>query len=177
MIMGVDNKSMRRAPLSERLRRGAGAVAKRGEAITQDVSGAVLVELSVLAPILLLLFVGVLQFGPILQQYLILQLAAHQGAQVMADGRTDPSIWTDTTDAISSADASLKGVTVTLEVCNSNGASCSTCNSNSTCATLMGSASGDAARVSLSQSCSVAYALFHLGSTCSVAATEDALIQ
>jgi Flp pilus assembly protein TadG len=49
---------------------------------TNDQRGAVLVELAVVVPILLVLFVGVVDFGLILREYQILQNGAREGARL-----------------------------------------------------------------------------------------------
>jgi Flp pilus assembly protein TadG len=49
---------------------------------TRDQRGAVLIELVVVLPILLILFVGVVDFGLILREYQILQNGAREGARM-----------------------------------------------------------------------------------------------
>jgi Flp pilus assembly protein TadG len=144
------------------------------KSVFQAESGSVLVEFSILAPMLVVMWVGVLQFGLILQNKATLQDAVHQGAQTMSAGRTIQAIYTDTIDQVEAAAGSLAAnMTVTLSVCNASGASCSPCSTN--CATLMHS--GDAAQVSATYPCVLAYSLFNLGSSCTISATEETLIQ
>ena len=143
-----------------------------------DNSGAAVIEFAMLAPVLLLLGLGVLQFGPVLKQQAVLQVAAHQGAQVLSTGRTAASIWTQTTSAIDSAISTLSGtVSVTLSVCDSGGDTCTSCSDDASCATLFASAEGDAAQVQLTYPCVLAYPVVSSTSVCSLSATEYALIQ
>ena len=148
--------------------------------LVKDNSGSALVEFSLVAPILVTMWVGVLQFGPLLQNQLILQNAVHQGAQVMSAGRTDASVYTDTMNQVSAAAGALSSsVSVTLSVCNASGTSCSVCVSSgaSSCATLMQTAAGDAVKVAATYPCSLTFALFGFGSSCSLSASEIALTE
>jgi len=143
-----------------------------------DNSGAAVIEFAMLAPVLLLLGLGVLQFGPVLKQQAVLQVAAHQGAQVLSTGRTAASIWTQTTSAIDSAISTLSGtVSVTLSVCDSGGDTCTSCDDDSSCATLFAAAEGDAAQVKLTYPCVLAYPVVGPTSVCTLDATEYSLIQ
>jgi Flp pilus assembly protein TadG len=144
----------------------------------QDESGSVLVEFSIVAPMLVLVWVGVLQFCPILQNRVILQGVVSQGAQTMSAGRTDSSIYTDTIDQVKAAAGPLWAqMTVTMSVCNAGGASCSACSTDSACYALMQSAQGDAAQVSATYPCVLTYSLFNLRSNCTISATDSTLIQ
>ena len=165
-------------------RGGAGrATARLSGEVFRDESGSAVVEFTILAPLLILLWVGVLQFGPILQNQVILQDAVHQGAQTLAASRTDANVYSDTIAQVEAAAGSLwANTTVTVSICNASGGSCSACSTNSTCAALMRpssttTAQGDAAQVSATYPCVLTYKLFNLGKNCSVSASESALIQ
>lgn len=148
--------------------------------LVEDSSGSALVEFSLLAPILITLWVGVLQFGPLLQNQLIIQNAVNEGAQVMSSGRTDANVYTDTLNQVTAAAGALSGsLSVTLSVCNASGTSCSTCSSTgaSSCATLLQAAYGDAVHVAATYPCSLAFGLFDFGSTCALSASESGLIE
>jgi Flp pilus assembly protein TadG len=150
----------------------------RANGIAREDSGAAVVEFSLLAPPLMLLWFGVMQFGPVLQQQTVLQVAAHQGAQVLSTGRTVASIYTQTTSVITSAISSLSGtVTATLSVCDSSGGSCTACSSDASCATLFASAQGDVAQVQLSYACDLIFPVGTLSSVSSLSVTEYSLIQ
>src|SRR5207244_1586930 len=53
-----------------------------GKGRSQDKRGAVLIEMAMVLPILLFLFVGIVDFGLILREYQILQNAAREGARL-----------------------------------------------------------------------------------------------
>lgn len=159
---------------------GGNPVAARLGGLIQDTSGAALVEFTVLAPILMLLWVGALQFGPLLKDKLILEDAVHQGAQAMSSGRTDPSVYQDTLSEVNAAAGAMSAqLTVSLSICNASATSCSACGASgaSSCATLLQTSIGDAVQVTASYPCTLTYRLFNLGSTCTLSASESALIE
>ncbi len=155
----------------------ASALARRSAAVIRDESGSTLVEFTIVAPSLILLWVGVLQFGPVLQNYVIIQNAAFQTAQFAGTGRTDATIYTDSINQFSAAASSLSGASATISICSASGTSCTPCSSDSACVSAMTSAKGDAVRVSASMPCSLSYTLFGFGSNCSISTTQYALIQ
>ena len=133
-----------------------------------------------LAPILMLMWVGAMQFGPLLKDKLILQDAVHQGAQAMAAGGTDPNVYADTLSQVSAAAGAMSAsLTVSLSICNASATSCSACGASgaSSCATLLPTSAGDAVQVTATYPCSLTYKLFNLGPTCTLSATESALIE
>ena len=159
---------------------GGSPVAARLAGLIRDTSGAALVEFTVLAPILMLLWVGALQFGPLLKDRLILEDAVHQGAQAMAAGGTDPNVYADTLSQVSTgAGAMSASLTVTLSICNASATSCTACGASgsSSCATLLQTSAGNAVQVTASYPCTLTYRLFNLGSTCTLSASESALIE
>lgn len=163
-----------------RRRRGVaeGRRLARLRSVLRDERGSTLVEFTIIAPMLVVLWVGVLQFGPILQSKIILQNAVYQGAQLMGASRTDATIYTDTINQFNAAAGALAaGATVTVSICNASGASCAACATDALCASSIGAAQGHAAQVSASYPCVLANGVFNFHSACTVTATESALIQ
>ncbi len=160
-------------------RRCARGAARSVRRVIGDESGSALVEFTVLAPLLLMLWVGVLQFGPVLQNYLTLQNAVTQGVQTFAAERSvAATVYSDTINQVSAAAPSLySGATVTLSVCNASGGSCTACTSNSTCASAIGSAQGDAAKVSATYPCGLTFKIFGFGASCTISVSADMLIR
>ena len=159
---------------------GGNPAAARLAGLIQDTSGAALVEFTVLAPILMLMWVGAMEFGPLLKDKLILQDAVHQGAQAMAAGGTDPNVYADTLSQVSAAAGAMSAsLTVSLSICNASATSCSACGASgaSSCATLLPTSAGDAVEVTATYPCSLTYKLFNLGPTCTLSASESALIE
>lgn len=155
----------------------ASALARRSAVVIGDESGSAMVEFSIVAPLLILLWVGVLQFGPILQNYIIIQNAAFQTAQFAGTGRTDATIYTDSINQFNAAASSLSGASATISLCSASGTSCTACNTDSACVSAMTSAKGNAVKISASMPCSLTYTLFGFGSSCSISTMQYALVQ
>jgi Flp pilus assembly protein TadG len=97
--------------------------------VVKDHTGSVLVEFTLVLPVLLFLILGLAQFGLIFYNYILVTNAAVTGARQLSISRLDSTAYTDTVSAINSATTNLSGLTITMSV---NGATCST---NSTCQT------------------------------------------
>jgi Flp pilus assembly protein TadG len=97
--------------------------------VVKDHTGSVLVEFTLVLPVLLFLILGLAQFGLIFYNYILVTNAAVTGARQLSISRLDTTAYTDTVSAINSATTNLSGLTITMSV---NGATCST---NSTCQT------------------------------------------
>jgi Flp pilus assembly protein TadG len=99
----------------------------------KDQRGAAAVELALVLPLLLALIFGTVQFGWLINNYLVLTNAASLGAHQLASERGYASPYTDTQSAILAQTGGLNGaLTISMSV---GGTSCS---SNSTCATALG---------------------------------------
>lgn len=103
----------------------------RASDVVRDGTGAILVEFTLLLPALLLLLMGIFQFGLVFYNYIMVTNAAAAGARTFAYGRWDSNIYTDTAAAINSASSNLSGLTIALSV---NGTACA---SNSACQTAL----------------------------------------
>lgn len=101
-----------------------------------DERGATAVEFAFIAPILILLLLGAVQFGIVLKNWLTLTNAVNVGAMQFAISRSDTTPYTDTVSALEAAAPSLvaASLTITLSV---NGTACST---DATCSTALTSA-------------------------------------
>jgi Flp pilus assembly protein TadG len=97
--------------------------------VAKSQTGSVLVEFTLVLPVLLFLVLGLAQFGMIFYDYILVTNAAATGARQFSISRWDPTPYTDTVNAINSATTNLSGLTITLSV---NG---STCSSDSSCST------------------------------------------
>jgi Flp pilus assembly protein TadG len=96
--------------------------------------GAAAVELALVLPLLLAMIYGIVQFGWLINNYLVLTNAASLGAHQLAAERGYTSPYTDTTAAIHSQTGALSG-TLTISV-SVGGTSCT---SDSACAAALGS--------------------------------------
>ncbi|NML32518.1 TadE/TadG family type IV pilus assembly protein [Paraburkholderia antibiotica] len=95
--------------------------------------GAATVELALVLPLLLALIFGIVQFGWLINNYLVLTNAASLGAHQLAAERGYAAPYSDTTAAIRSQTGALNG-TLTISV-SVGGTSCT---SDSTCAAALG---------------------------------------
>jgi len=98
--------------------------------------GAVAIEFAFLAPALILLLLGAVEFGILLKNYVTLTNAVSVGAMQFAISRSDTTPYTDTVSAIEAAAPTLTpaSLTITLSV---SGTACAT---NSACSTALASA-------------------------------------
>jgi Flp pilus assembly protein TadG len=117
----------------------------------RDAKGVVAVEFALIAPVLLLLMVGMFVFGVALNNWVILTSAAEAGALQFAISRGNPdnTPWTDTRNAIFNAAPTLTpaSVTITLSV---NGTACT---SDATCLTALAANAGNPAFVQATYPC------------------------
>ena len=111
--------------------------------------GAAAVELAFVLPLLLALIFGIVQFGWLINNYLVLTNAASLGAHQLAAERGYSTPYSDASAAIHSQTGALNGtLTISMSV---GGASCT---SDSACASALGSstqapAAGTQAQVQL----------------------------
>ena len=101
-----------------------------------DENGATAIEFAFIAPILILLLLGAIEFGIVLKNWLTLTNAVNVGAMQFAISRSDTNAYSDTVSALEAAAPSLTAanLTITLSV---NGTACST---NATCSAALTSA-------------------------------------
>ncbi|SDI09344.1 TadE/TadG family type IV pilus assembly protein [Paraburkholderia phenazinium] len=144
-------------------------------------SGAAVVEFALVLPVLFLVLFGAVQFGTLMNNYLLLTDAASVGAHLLASERGYATPYSDTEAAILSATSTLKN---TLAITISVGGT--TCTSDTACASALGTqtqppATGTEAKVSLSYTFSSPFkgALYSLKSMMptSLSATMSELVQ
>jgi Flp pilus assembly protein TadG len=165
----ASDPSARPRPLSQRLRRAKEApsrsIARRREA-ERDGGGTASVEFALVAPLLLLLVLGMCQFGITLNQYLTLTNAVRSGARQLSIDRGAPTPWTDTTNQIYASAPNLTpaSLTITMSV---NGTGCAT---DAACKTalLAAGATGAPAAVTASYPCSLAFFGYNFASVCTL---------
>jgi Flp pilus assembly protein TadG len=102
-----------------------------------DRTGAALVEFTILLPVLLLLIMGLIQFGMIFYDYIMVTNAAAVGARQFAISRLDTTPATDTLNVINNSSAQLNGLSISLSVNNQAACSTNTSINNQTCQTQL----------------------------------------
>src|ERR1700730_8684520 len=146
---------------SEAPRKARAAAARLGN------RGAVLVEFAFMAPVLLLIMTGTLQFGLVMSSYMMLTNAVSVGAMQLALSRGAPAVLgppasgpkTDTINAINVAAPSLTPANLTITLRVADPASCSTpttctlplpsCTTDAACAPKLAAAAGYPAQVTV----------------------------
>ena len=133
---------------------------RRSLEVARDDTGAVLVEFTILSPVLLLMLLGVLQFGLLYYYRISVTTAAVVGARMLSISRSDTTPYSDTVAAIQNASSNLKASDLTITLATYSGTAWITCNTNTSCSTLIGTAYGSAtgtqpARVTVSYPCPI----------------------
>jgi Flp pilus assembly protein TadG len=162
--------------------------------VARDQTGSALVEFTFVLPALLLLVLGLAQFGTIYYNYILVTNATAAGARQFSIGRLDSNDYCDTVNAINNGSGGLGGsgtctsnLTITLAV---NGTACATgagSANNAPCQTALNNAylaaasPPQAASVTVSYQCAAnsilpAY-LLNLASLCPATRTMQGAVQ
>jgi Flp pilus assembly protein TadG len=134
---------------------------RRSLEVARDDTGAVLVEFTILSPMLLLMLLGVLQFGLLYYYRISVTTAAVVGARMLSISRSDATPYGDTVSAIQNASSNLNASELTITLATYNGTAWVTCNTNTSCSSQIGIAYGSAtvtpqpARVTVSYPCPI----------------------
>jgi Flp pilus assembly protein TadG len=138
-----------------------------------DESGAMAVEFALVGPILLVILLGILQFGVTLNNYLELTDGVRVGGRTLAIGRATSTPLTSVTNAVRSAAANLTpgSITITASI---NGASCA---SDSACTTALASAVGGSATVTASYPCDLDVMGVNFAPHCTLTSTTSDLVE
>ena len=139
----------------------------------KDRGGASAVEFALLAPILLVLALGIAQFGIVLNNYVMLTEATADGARQLALSRGSASPYTNTVNAIQNAANNLTAGNITITTIV-NGTACT---SDATCQTALSSASGQAASVTATYPCSLVVMGVNYAPSCTLSATTQEMIE
>lgn len=101
--------------------------------VLRDVRGVTAIEFAIVAPVLLAMVFGILQFGIAMNHQMVLTNAAAKGAMTLALSRGTATPYATTTTAITSAAPSLTAgqITITVKV---NGTACTT---DAGCSTIL----------------------------------------
>jgi Flp pilus assembly protein TadG len=130
---------------------------RRSLEVARDDTGAVLVEFTILSPVLLLMLLGVLQFGLLYYYRISVTTAAVVGGRMLSISRSDTTPYGDTVAAIKNASSNLNASELTITLATYNGTAWITCNTNTSCIPQIGNAYGSAqpARVTVSYPCPI----------------------
>jgi Flp pilus assembly protein TadG len=155
---------------------------RRVRDLASDRSGSALVEFTVIAPMFLTLWLGVIELGFIFNNYVTLTAATATGArQLSIDRAIDSTPYSDTMTQIKNSAGFLTtaNITTTINICTSLTV-CTTCSTDASCSTLLTSAQGYLATVTTSYPCFLPFStlgFLPLGPNCTLSATASNLVQ
>ena len=95
--------------------------------VARNQNGSALVEITLVIPVVMALMLGLLVFGILFYNYILVTRAAELGARTLSISRLDTAPYTHTRNAVNTAATNISGLTITMSV---NG---STCSSDSGC--------------------------------------------
>jgi len=155
------------------LEQGSQVMIRRSLHIARDTAGASAVEFALLAPILLVLAVGIAEFGLVLNNYVMLTTGVADGARTLSLSRGSSTPFTTTVNTVKSSANNLAGssISVTVKV---NGTACTT---DTTCQTALSSAAGQAAAVTATYPCSLIVMGVNYLPSCTLSATTQEMIE
>lgn len=119
--------------------------------VARNISGAAAVEFALLAPALIVIGIGSVVFGLVLNNYVVVTNAAAVGAKTLVLGRGSNSPYSSTIAAIQAAAPGLTAGNLTVQT-TVNG---STCSSDSDCKAALTNAAAMPASVSVSYPCTL----------------------
>jgi Flp pilus assembly protein TadG len=145
-----------------RVRKAVSELRTRRYHVDRGRAGAAAIEFALVAPMVLLLVLGMCQFGITLNQYLTLTNAVRSGARQLSMSRGDATPWTDALNQIYGSAPNLTpgNLTITLSV---NGTACT---NDKTCGTAL--AAGLPMTVTASYPCSLAFFGYNFASACTL---------
>jgi Flp pilus assembly protein TadG len=146
---------------------------RRSLNIAKDQTGAAAVEFALVAPILLVLAVGIAQFGLVLNNYVELTEATADGARQLALQRGQSTPYTTTVALVRSSAPNLTSANITITT-SINGTACS---SDSTCQTALNSAQGQAALVRATYPCSLSVMGVNYAPSCTLSSSTSEMIE
>lgn len=127
-------------------------------------------EFALVAPVLLMILIGIIQCGIAFSNYLTLVDGVRAASRVLASERGSTTPFVDTTNALyqSAPDLTKASITISLSV---NGTACGT---NAACETALTTAAGDPESVSATYPCNLTImgVNYYPGCTLSVVTTE-----
>jgi Flp pilus assembly protein TadG len=136
--------------------------------------GAVIVEFSLLAPVLLLLILGIAQFGLTLNQYIMLWNGVSWGAtQFAISGGASSTPYTTTVNVIEESAPTLKAADLTITT-TVNGTACT---SDAACQAALETNAGNPAEVSATYPCNLTVMGIDFFPSCTLTARITQLVQ
>src|ERR1700674_590541 len=140
--------------------------------LARDRAAATAGEFALLAPVLLVMLMGIAKFGITLNSYVMLPEAAADGPRYLAPSRGAATPYTSTVRQVTATASNLTGtLTITTSI---NGTACST---NSTCQTALNTAVGLAARVTATYPCNLTVMGVDFAPGCTLSSSTTLMIE
>jgi Flp pilus assembly protein TadG len=148
---------------------------KRLRAFLKNEAGSPAVEFALIAPVLLMLLMGIIEFGIAINNYIELTEAARSGGRNLAISRTNGSSspYTSTVSTIEGSAPSLTAGSITVSM-TVNGTSCST---DASCSSALSNAAGDTAQVTATYPCSLSVMGVNFAPGCTLSAKTSDLVE
>ena len=141
--------------------------------LARDRAGAAALEFAFLAPVLLVLMMGMAQFGITLNNYLTLTNAVSTGARVFAISREAATPRSSTVTQVQNAAPNFTQASLTITI-SVDGTACAT---DSACATALSSNAGNPATVVASYPCNLTVMAINYAPGCTLSSTTTERIQ
>jgi Flp pilus assembly protein TadG len=140
--------------------------------LARDRAAATAVEFALVAPVLLVLMMGMAQFGITMNSYVMLTEAAADGARYFALARGTATPYASTVAQVTATTSGLTGtVTVTTFI---NNVACST---NSTCQTALAANVGGPAKVTATYPCNLTVMGINYLPSCTLSSSTTQIIE
>ena len=145
----------------------------RLSALVGERSGAAVVEFGLVLPLLLLLLIGMVEFGLTLNNYIVLTEAVRAGGRQFAISRGAVDPFGTTVNEIYQAAPNLTqaNLTITLSV---NGTQCT---DKPSCSNALANAQGEPVRVTASYPCNLAFLGFDFAPHCSLTSQITEIVE
>jgi Flp pilus assembly protein TadG len=141
--------------------------------VARDPTGATAVEFALVAPVLLLLLVGMAKFGLTLNNYIELTSGVQTGARALALSRGGSTPYTGAVDAIKSAVPNLTEAELSITTSINDTA----CSSDSSCSTALAGATGDRVTVTASYPCNLVVMGHDFAPRCELSSQSSEMIE
>jgi Flp pilus assembly protein TadG len=141
--------------------------------LVRDRSGAAAAEFGLVLPLLMLLLIGMIEFGLTINNYIMVTDAASAGGRLFSISRGASSPYQSTLSQIYEAAPNLDqaNLTVTLSV---NGSSCDT---DTACGDDLASAQGQPAQVTVAYPCNLAILGYNFAPNCTLTSQVTEIIE
>ena len=141
--------------------------------LARDRAAATAVEFALLAPILLVLLMGMAKFGITLNSYVMLTEATADGARYLALSRGAPTPYASTVSQVTATASNLTVASLTITT-TINGTACST---NTACQTALNTAAGQPARVTATYPCNLTVMGINFAPGCTLSSATTLMIE